>query len=293
MILLSQLIVNGLIAGSIYALVASGFSLIYSTNRFMHFAHGISVVVGGYILFTLFSLAGIPFFLACLSTLILSGLFGLGTYRGIYLQLQKRKASNVILLIASIATLILFQNLIQLIFGANVKTIGYVKVTKGANILGATITPLQITIIIASLILLVSLYLFMGKTKLGRNMRAVADNKELASIIGINHRRVADYSFIIGSCLAGIAGILIGLEQNLYPTMGTMLIIRGFTGAVIGSIEFVPGAIVGSYILGLAENLGIAVLPSGYKDAIAFVLLFIFLLFKPNGLFGVSKGIKK
>ena len=149
-----------------------------------------------------------------------------------------------------------------------------------------------VLIIIISIILVFFLYWFMKHTKLGRDMRAVADNKELASIVGINYRRVADYSFLIGSFLAGLAGILIGMEQNLQPVMGTNLIIKGFTGAIIGGITSVPGAIVGSYILGFAENYGIWFLPSGYKDAIAFGLLFIFLLFKPSGLFGMDKGVK-
>ena len=288
-----QLLANGLIAGSIYALVAAGFSLIYATNRFMHFAHGTSVVVGGYILYTLFTRLGMPFSLGVLLTILLSGFLGVLLYRAVYLPLQNKKASNVILLIASIGLLILFQNLIQIWFGASVKSIGYIKVAKGVSFLGAVITPLQFLIIITSVVLFVLLYGFMKKTRLGRNMRAVADNKELASIMGINHKRIADYSFFIGSSLAGIAGILIGLEQNLSPTMGTFLIIRGFTGAVIGGINFVPGAILGSYVLGVVENLGIAVLPSGFKDAIAFTLLFLFLLFRPQGLFGISKGVKQ
>jgi len=169
------------------------------------------------------------------------------------------------------------------------KTIGYIKVGKGLSFIGAVITKLQIAIIIVSLLLLISLYFFMKKAKLGRDMRAVSDNKELASIVGINQRRVSDYSFILGSALAGVAGVLIALEQNLEPAMGTTLIIKGFTGAVIGGISYVPASVLGSYILGVAENYGIWFLPSGYKDAIAFVLLFIFLLFRPSGLFGLKR----
>jgi len=289
MSLLTQLTVNGLIAGSIYALVASGFSLIYGTNRFMHFAHGISVVIAGYILYSLFTVWKIPIVLSIFITLVLSGIFGLGIYRLIYLPLQNKKASNVILLMASIAILILFQNLIQAFYGADIKTIGYIKVGKGLSFIGAVITKLQIAIIIVSLLLLISLYFFMKKAKLGRDMRAVSDNKELASIVGINQRRVSDYSFILGSALAGVAGVLIALEQNLEPAMGTTLIIKGFTGAVIGGISYVPASVLGSYILGVAENYGIWFLPSGYKDAIAFVLLFIFLLFRPSGLFGLKR----
>ena len=287
----SQLTVNGLIAGSIYALVASGFSLIYGTNKFMHFAHGISVVVAGYILYTLFSILGVPFYLTILPTLVLTALFGFGMYRLVYRPLQNKKASNVVLLIASIGILILFENLIQMIFGSSVKSIGLIEISQGMNVFGAIITPLQVIIILLSIDIFVFLFL-MRMTKLGRNMRAVSDNRELAGIVGINYRKVADASFIIGSILAGIAGILIGLEQNLSPVMGTNLIIKGFTGAVIGGITSVPASVLGSYLLGLAENYGIWFLPSGYKDAVAFVLLVIFLLFRPNGLFGFGKGVK-
>lgn len=289
---ISQLIINGLIAGSIYALVASGFSLIFSTNKFMHIAHGINVVIGAYIMFTLFSALNLNFSLSVLITIFFMGLFGLGMYRFIYLPLQNRKASNLVLLIASIGLLILFENIIQLIFGSDTKTIRLNEVSSSINILGGIITELQVIIIIISIILLITLYIFTKKTKLGRNMRAVSDNKELASIIGINTRKISDYSFIIGSYLAAVAGILIALEQNLHPSMGTNLIIKGFTGAVIGGVTSVPASIVGSYFLGLVENIGIWFLPSGYKDAIAFILLFLFLLFKPTGIFGIDRGIK-
>ena len=285
-----QLLVNSLIIGSIYALVASGFSLIYSTNKFMHFAHGVMVAVSAYLLFLTFDLLHISFWISCILTLIGAAILGLGTYRLLYLPLQNRKSSNVILLIASVGILILFENLLLLIFGADIKTIGFISVSKGMEFAGVIITPLQAIIILTSIIIFIALWLFMNYTKLGRNMRAVSDNKELANIIGINHRAVADLSFILGSVLAGIAGILIGLEQNLAPTMGMNLIIKGFTGAIIGGITSVPGSVIGSYILGIAENYGIWWLPSEYKDAIAFVLLFIFLLFKPNGLFGKKGG---
>ena len=284
MSLFIQLTINGLIAGSIYALVASGFSLIYGTNKFMHFAHGISVVVAGYILYTLSMLAKIPLFLSIIPTLFLSAIFSLGMYRLIYLPLQNKKASNVILLVSSIALLILFQNLIQAIFGAEVKIINN-EVRQGINFFGASITNLQILIISISIFIFLILYFLMKKTTLGMSMRAVADNKELASIVGINQKKISDYSFLIGGLLAGIAGILISLEQNLSPSISTNLIIKGFSGAVIGGLSFFYSSILGSYILGLVENYGIMFLPSAFKDAIAFVLLFIFLLFKPSGLF--------
>ncbi|MEK6950613.1 MAG: branched-chain amino acid ABC transporter permease [Nanoarchaeota archaeon] len=287
-----QLLFNSLIIGSVYALVAVGFSLIYSTNRFMHFAHGASVVIAGYSLFSFFTILGIPFALSSLLTLLLSAVVGYGMFKFVYQPLQNKKSSTVILLIASIAILILVENLVLLFYGAGVRSIGLLETAKGIAVGSANITPLQIILILISMILLLSLYLFLNKSRLGRDLRAVADNKELAAIMGLNTEKLLAISFIIGSALAGIAGILIGLEQNLDPTMGTSLMVKGFSGAVIGGIYSVLGSVLGSYIVGLVENFGSWYLPSGFKDAITFTLLFLFLLFRPVGLLGIEKGVK-
>jgi branched-chain amino acid transport system permease protein len=287
-----QLIINSLIIGSIYALVACGFSLIYATNRFVHFAHGASVAASAYMLYWLSVQLQMNFALGVILTLIFAGILGAIMHRGLYLPLQQRNSSNVILLIASVGLLILVENLILLGFGADVKTLTQ-ELPSTVSFLGATITTLQLFIIAVAVVLLALLFVFMKKTRLGRRMLAVADNKELAKVMGIDAQKVAMYGFIIGSVLAGIAGILVGLEQNLEPTMGSHLMIKGFTGAIIGGVTSVPASILGSLILGFAENFGIWFLPSGYKDAIAFGLLFIFLLFKPTGLFGINKGVRK
>jgi branched-chain amino acid transport system permease protein len=290
--MITQLIVNGLIAGAIYALVASGFSLIYSTCKFVHFAHGAVIAFSAYFLYFLFSMLGLNFGFSVVLAIIFASVFGYGMNL-IYKQFRKRKASNVILLIASFALLILVESLILILFGADVKTIGYIKITKGLEVLGAIITPLQIVIVIASIILLFLLFFFMKKTKIGKAMRAVSDNKDVAEVVGISSEKIYSYSFIIGSAIAGIAAILVGLEQNLEPMMGTNLMIKGFTGAIIGGIGSVPGAILGSFLLGFVENFGIWFLPSGYKDAIAFIILFIFLLFKPKGILGIKRSVEK
>jgi branched-chain amino acid transport system permease protein len=293
MSLLLQLIINGLIAGAIYSLVASGFSLIYFTNKFIHFAHGATIAFSAYIMYFLFSVLGLNFWISIIFSIIFASLLGLTMNFLVYKQLRKRKASSIILLISSFATLIFLESLILIFFGADVKTIGYLKITKGLEFLGAIITPLQIVIIAVSLILFVSLLFLMKRTKIGKAMRAVSDNKNVAEIVGISSERIYNWSFIIGSAIAGIAAILVGLEQNLEPMMGANLMIKGFTGAIIGGISSVPGAVLGSFILGFAENLGIWFLPSSYKDAIAFVILFIFLLFRARGLFGIKKTGEK
>ncbi len=285
----TQLLINGLIAGAIYALVASGFALIYSTCKFVHFAHGGTVAVAAYFLYFLFSALGLNFWLAIILTTIFTAVFGWFVNKIIYDPLRQRKANPVILLIASVSLLILIESLILIFAGADVKTIGFIKIAKGLEIAGAIITPLQIIIIVTSLILLLLLFLLLKKTKIGKAMRAVADNREVAEIVGISAKKIYGWSFVIASAIAGVAGILVGLEQNLEPTMGINLIIKGFTGAVIGGIGSVPGAILGAFLLGLAENFGIWFLPSGYKDAIAFVILFIFLLVRPQGILGLKR----
>lgn len=288
-----QLLVNGLIAGAIYALVAAGFSLIYSTCKFIHFAHGATIAFSAYFLYFLFAMLGLNFWIAAILSIAFAAALGFAMNATVYRQLRKRKASSVILLIASFALLIFIESLILLLFGADVKTIGFIKIAKGLEFAGAIITPLQIFIIVCSFVLLGMLFLFMKKTKTGKAMRAVADNREVASIVGISSERIYSWSFIIGSAIAGVAAILVGLEQNLEPMMGTNLVIKGFTGAIIGGIGSVPGAILGSFLLGFAENIGIWFLPSGYKDAIAFVILFAFLLFRPQGILGIKRSVQK
>lgn len=287
-----QLLINGLIAGAIYALVASGFSLIYSTNKFVHFAHGGVIALSAYFFFWLFSSLGSNFVIAILLTVLFSALLGYLLNKIFYKPLRSKKSSPSILLIASIAILILLESLALLFFGADVKTIDFIKNSQGFEIFGAIITPLQIIIILVSAILFFALFILMKKTKTGKTMRAIADNRDVAEIIGISSEKIYSWSFVIGSAIAGIAAILISLEQNIEPTMGTNLMIKGFTGAIIGGVGSVPGAVLGSFFLGLAENFGTWFLPSGYKDAIAFILLFLFLLFRPQGILGIKNNQK-
>lgn len=288
-----QLLINGLIAGAIYALVASGFSLIYSTNKFIHFAHGAVIAFSAYILYFLFSVLSLNFGFAVVLAIAFASLLGYLMNISVYKQLRKKKTSSVILLIASVGLLILLESLILLLFGADVKTIGFIKVSKGIEFLGAIITPLQILIIIFSLILLTGLFFFMKKTKLGKAMRAVSDSKDVAEIVGISSEIIYSWSFLIGSAIAGVAAVLIGLEQNLNPAMGTNLMVKGFAAAIIGGIGSVHGAVLGAFLLGIIENFGVWYLPSGYKDAIAFILLFFFLLFRPQGILGIKRRAEK
>ena len=139
-----------------------------------------------------------------------------------------------------------------------------------------------------ALIFFAALWIIIKKTKLGKAMRALADNKDVAQVVGINPEKIYNYTFVIASVMAGVSGILIGLEQNLYPRMGILIIVKGFVSSVVGGLGSVPGAIIGGLFVGLAENLGIIYLPSSYKDVISFTVMLIFLLFRPQGILGVK-----
>lgn len=282
----AQLIANGMIAGGIYSLVALGYTLVYGILKFINFAHGEVVMISAYFVFLLNSMLGISFWVAAGLSVVFAAILGMVIERLAYRPL--RKSHKWVPLITALGVSLLLQSIALIIFGADVKTYG-VGIQKGTNILGATVTQNQLLIIITSIVMLVLLYLFYYKTKWGKATRAVSEDREVGELLGINSNRVISITFAIGSAVGAIGGVLIGLEQNIEPTMGVLLGLKAFTAAVVGGIGSIPGAMVGGYIVGMVENIGIWFIPSGYKDAIAFVILILFLLFKPTGLFGETK----
>jgi len=287
-LILHQLVLNGLITGSIYALVAVGFTIVYRTMRFFHFAHGVVYAIGAYLAYTLAISLGLNPVLSFLLASAFAGVVGVGIDRFVYYPLRRQKAANLVFLIASFGVFIFIQNLIQLIYGTQILTLRTGPVKEGHHILGAVITDIQILIIAASLVLFVLCWLFIQKTKLGKAMRAVSDDPVGASVVGIHPEKIIFASFAIGSVLAGAAGILISLETNIEPTMGMNAILKGIIASIVGGIGSIPGAMFGGFFLGLAENLGIWKISAGWKDCIAFLILIIFLLLRPGGIFGIK-----
>lgn len=284
MAVLPQLIANGIIAGSIYALVALGYSLVYSVLKFINFAHGEIFMVGAYIGWLLNIAFNVPFLIAIPISMLLCGIIGYSIEKIAYKPL--RKSHRLMPLISAIGVSLLMQSIILLLFGAEIRTFRSQSIERGIPILGSIITKTQLIIILTAFVVMFILYLFFKHTKSGKAIRAVADNITTASIVGINVNKTISLTFILGSALAALAGILVGMEQNLSPTMGISIGIKAFTATVIGGIGSIPGAFLGSYLLGLVENIGIWFLPSGYKDAITFFLLIIFIIFKPTGIIG-------
>jgi branched-chain amino acid transport system permease protein len=282
-----QLFINAVIAGSVYALVASGLTFIYATSRIFHLAHGVVIVFGAYAFHWSWIVEGWHPFLAALLSVCVSVAIGFFMNEFIYEQQRKRKAKKLAYLISTIALLMLGTSVILLVFDSSLKSFGVQTTVYRFDDLN--ITLMQIILIVVSTFLLLALAAIVKYTRFGKAMRATADNEEVAMIMGVKTRNVRRLSFAIGSFLAALAGILIGLEFNLDPNMGVYLAIKGFTAMVIGGVGSIGGAILGAFIVGFAEQLAVWYFGAGWKNSMTFVLLFMFLLFRPYGLFGRKK----
>ncbi len=281
-----QLLLNSIIAGGIYSLVAIGYTMVYGILKFINFAHGDLAMVGAYFVFLLFRYLHFPIYISI--TLSIGGVTLLGILMEKLAYKPLRYASRLSCLITAIAISLFLQSAIALSFGAKTQTITE-KASRGLVFLGAYISPMQITIIIVSIFLMISLHFFIQRAKLGKAMRAVSDDMMVASVVGIDVDNVISGVFAIGSGLAAVAGILIAMETNLNPTMGFGIGIKAFTASVLGGIGSIRGAVIGSFIIALSENFGIWFIPTGYKDSIAFVVLVLILLLRPSGIFGIKR----
>jgi branched-chain amino acid transport system permease protein len=290
MIYYLQLILNGIIAGSIYSLFAVGLTMVYGVFRFINFAHGELIAWGAYLalLFTqtLFSL---PIYYAVLPALALTIAIGLAQERYVYRPL--RHGNRISLLIASIGLSYLLRNAIRIIWGSDLMTYG-LKPTRGLAFAGLSITATQISMMAAAVLFLGGLYFLFTRTMLGKSLRAVADNMELAVIMGINMKRVSLAVWSLASVFAGVGGILLALDTNLEPLMGLTNMIKAFAAMLLGGAGNVWGALLGGLFIGIAENVGVAFVSPGYKDFISFAIIILVLLFRPKGLFGILGGVR-
>ena len=283
----AQVIINGLIAGSIYALIASGFSLLFNIQKFVDLSYGSLYVISAFLTFLFFTKLNIFFPVSIILSIIITIFIGIIFYKLIFDPLRKNKENKIMLLLASFGIFTLIEGLMLIIFGAGPKSYGFTA-QEGIQILGASITKLQILMILISIIILIILSFLLKKTKLGISLRAVSDNKTIASTLGINLDKISIITITLSSVLASIAGILFGLDRGIFHTMGLSAILIGFTAAIIGGIGNVPAAMLGGFLVGLIENFGILYLPSEFKSAIAYIVLILFLLFRPQGILGIK-----
>ncbi len=281
---LLQSLVNGILAGFIYALFAMGLTLVYGVLNFVNFAHGELIMWGAYFLFLLMAEPiGLPLAVAVVPALFLTVCLGVATDRLVFSRL--RNAGRLTLLIAALGLSFLLRNGAQFFFGAEVRTYGF-EVTRGHQFLGVTLTAYQMVIILASFLSILFVYLLFYRSRLGKSMRAVSDNLDLARVVGISVRRSILATWVVASALAGLGGILLALDTNLNPEMGLINLVKAFAATLIGGMGNIWGALVGGLLIGLAENLGVLVISPGYKDAIAFAIMVVILLIRPAVLSG-------
>jgi len=274
----SQLIINALIAASIYALVAAGLGLIYSTSRFFHFAHGIVFTCGAYTMFVLNRWIGLPLIVAAVLAVPLGGLIGIGMEIVVFRPLIRRSATPLVLLLASLGIYVVLQNVVSLVFGDASQSVRAASVHEGAAVLGARLTPAQLVGILASLSLLLVLMFLLARTRWGRAIRAVMSEPDLASVSGVNVGGVVLWVAAIGSSLAAAAGMLQALDVDMTPTMGMNPLMMGVITAIIGGFRKVPGLILGAMVLGLSQQCGAWFIGSQWQDSLAFFVLLAFLV---------------
>ncbi len=284
MSIIPQLIVNSIIAGSIYSLVVLGFNLIYGTTKFFNLAHGVLTAVGGYTVFYVSQKLGWHIVVGIILGVLVSGLIGYLLDKGIFLQLRKRKASSMVLLVAALGIMTALQAVIAILFTSQFQTLSSGMETKVYDIFGGVITNIQLVILISVIIIMFGLGILLKYTKFGKAVRAVSDDETVAKIVGINTDKVISAIFVIGSAIAGYAGIMVGLDTGIEPTMGLSLLLKGVIAAIIGGVGSIYGGVLGAFVLAFIENFGIWKISGEWKDAIAFGVLLIFLLFRPQGI---------
>lgn len=292
-----QQLINGLSLGSIYALIALGYTMVYGILKFINFAHGEVFMLGAFFGFYIAKFLGVdsPSVTMALVILLLTmsgtAIVGITIEKLAYKPL--RNSSKLTVLITAIGVSLFLQYSGQLVFGADPKSFPTIIENTSFNILGATIGTNQIVVLVSALLLMVLLRIIVFKTRMGIAIRAVSNNMTAASLMGININNIISFTFAIGSSLAGAAGILYSINYpSIDPLMGLLPGLKAFIAAVLGGIGNFPGAVVGGVLIGLVETFTVGYLSPTYRDAIAFAILILILLIKPTGLFG-KKEVEK
>ena len=280
-------LINGISLGSVYALIALGYTMVYGIAKMLNFAHGDVIMIGGYVVFVTVSGMGLNPLVAIIISMAACTILGVTIERVAYRPL--RGASPLAVLITAIGVSYLLQNVALLVFGSDTKAFSSVVPFANLELFDGQLVIKSVTIVtvIVNIIIMVGLTLFVKKTKIGRAMTAVSEDKGAAQLMGINVNGTIAITFAIGSSLAAIAGVLLcSAYPALTPYTGSMPGIKAFVAAVFGGIGSIPGAFIGGILLGVIENLSKAYISSQLSDAIVFSILIIVLLVKPTGLLG-------
>ncbi len=278
-------LIDGLSLGSVYAVIALGYTMVYGIAKMLNFAHGDVIMVGGYVCYEMMVSAGMSPAIGILAAILACTVLGVTIERFAYKPL--RRAGSLAVLITAIGVSYFLQNAAMLIFGSEIKTFTSVVPSFFLEIGKLSISGLTLVTIVVSVIIMIALTVFIKKSKIGKAMRAVSEDKDAAELMGINVNSTISATFAIGSALAAIAGVLLcSTSKGIMPTTGSMPGIKAFTAAVFGGVGSIPGAMVGGLLLGVIETFSKAYISYELTDAIVFAILIIVLLVKPTGLFG-------
>ncbi len=286
-------LINGISLGSIYAIIALGYTMVYGIAKMLNFAHGDVIMIGCYVVFTMMSGMGMHPLISIVAAVVVCTLLGVTIEKVAYKPL--RKAAPLAVLITAIGVSYLLQNIALLIFGADTKSFTSVVSIPPIKLAGGELVISGVTVvaIVACIVIMVGLMIFIKKSKAGQAMLAVSEDKDAAQLMGVNVNATISLTFAIGSGLAAIAGVLLcSAYPTLTPYTGAMPGIKAFTAAVFGGIGSIPGAFIGGILLGVIEILGRAYISSQLSDAIVFAVLIIVLLVKPTGILGKAVNEK-
>ena len=280
-------LINGISLGSVYAIIALGYTMVYGIARMLNFAHGDIIMVGGFTVFTIVTTMGGSPVVGILASVVVCTVLGVTIERVAYRPL--RDASPLAVLITAIGVSYLLQNVALLIFGSNARQFTSVITVPALKLAGGKLSISSVTIvtILSCIVIMAALMVFINKTKMGQAMLAVSEDRGAATLMGINVNRTISVTFAIGSALAAVAGVLLcSAYPSLSPYTGSMPGIKAFVAAVFGGIGSIPGAFIGGILLGIIENLAKAYISSQLSDAIVFSVLIIVLLVRPTGILG-------
>ena len=280
-------LINGISLGSVYAIIALGYTMVYGIARMLNFAHGDIIMVGGFTVFTIVTTMGGSPVVGILASVVVCTVLGVTIERVAYRPL--RDASPLAVLITAIGVSYLLQNVALLIFGSNARQFTSVITVPALKLAGGKLSISSVTIvtILSCIVIMAALMAFINKTKMGQAMLAVSEDRGAATLMGINVNRTISVTFAIGSALAAVAGVLLcSAYPSLSPYTGSMPGIKAFVAAVFGGIGSIPGAFIGGILLGIIENLSKAYISSQLSDAIVFSVLIIVLLVRPTGILG-------
>ena len=282
--MLLQQLLNGVVLGSIYTLIALGLTMIFGILDITNFAHGESFMLGAFMSFFCFKVFGLSFFPSMIISMAIVAILGVIFERVAFRPLRGSSPVNV--MVGSLGLSIFVQNSALLLWGADPQRIDTPYLDMRIDLWGLQITGQRLLVIIVAIILIVILTLTIKKTRLGKAMRACAQDIEAAGWVGVDINRIAIGTFLIGSALAAAAGALIGPIFLIWPTMGLAPVLKSFVVVILGGMGNVPGAILGGYVIGITESIAVGFISPAYKDVIAFIILILVLIIKPSGIFG-------